>query len=139
MNRTIQFRGKAVKCSLFPDSEWVEGFYYEDLEDGETASFIKCGELNVKVIPETVGQFAGLLDKNGKEIYEGDILELKDNPNTDGENRVVRNEVAFKDGAFGIIGEITGNLLPFFDYPIVNEVVVGNIHDNPELLKGGEK
>lgn len=139
MNRTIKFRGKAVKCSLFPNGEWVDGYYYEDTIAGIPRALIKCGELDVIVEPESIGQFTGLLDANGKEIYEGDILELKDNTNMDEENRVVRTEVACKDGAFGIIGEITGNLLSFFDYPVVNEIVVGNIHDNLELLEGGEK
>ena len=82
-----------------------------------------------KVIPEIVGQFTGLLDKNGKEIYEGDILLM-------GEDEGVRiyNKVGVKDGCFGYIGEYSGELLPFCNYNVMEEIV-GNIYDNPELIK----
>lgn len=138
MNRTIQFRGKAVKCSLFPNNEWVDGFYYEDLVDGETASFIKCGELNVKVIPETVGQFTGLLDKNGKEIYEGDIIRYIDSY----EDEYITT-VRYDEGAF--VMDVTGCDYDYtavgwaIDVDVQELWVVGNIHDNAELLEGGEK
>lgn len=67
MNRTIKFRGKAVKCSLFPNGEWVDGYYYEDTIAGIPRALIKSGELDIIVEPESIGQFTGLLDKNGKE------------------------------------------------------------------------
>lgn len=86
--------------------------------------------------PETVGQFTGLTDKNGTEIYEGDILldRYEDKCEETGYGETY-NEVAFRDGAFGMIGEIISELLPFCDNPIRNEVVVGNIYDNKDLLE----
>lgn len=138
--RTIRFRGKRID-----NGKWIYGDLVHDC-DGKPIINIEgysdrgtAIHYRYLVKPETVGQFTGLLDKNGKEIYEGDILESKDSTNIDEENRVVRNEVTFKDGAFGIIGEITSCLLSFFDYYITDEVVIGNIYDNPELLGGGEK
>lgn len=80
-------------------------------------------------------QFTGLVDRNGKEIYEGDILETKyEDKCEEGGFGIARNGVYFKDGCFGTIGEITREFLPFSDYPIKDEYIIGNIHDNPELL-----
>ena len=64
--RTIKFKGLRVD-----GKGWVYGHYYDD----EIQSFI-ISEINTyEVIPETVGQFTGLIDVNGKEIYEGDVVE----------------------------------------------------------------
>ena len=133
MNRTIKFRDK----NLY-NNEWIFGDLIQ-YESGEMAIFSKklsqygceaTGMFNrSKVIPETVGQFTGLLDKNGKEIYEGDILLM-------GEDEGVRiyNKVGVKDGCFGYIGEYSGELLPFCNYNVMEEIV-GNIYDNPDLIK----
>ena len=133
MNRTIKFRGKTLY-----NNEWIFGDLIQ-YESGEMAIFSKklsqygCEATEMfnrsKVIPETVGQFTGLLDKNGKEIYEGDILLM-------GEDEGVRiyNKVGVKDGCFGYIGEYSGELLPFCNYNVMEEIV-GNIYDNPELIK----
>jgi uncharacterized phage protein (TIGR01671 family) len=133
MNRTIKFRGK----NLY-NNEWIFGDLIQ-YESGEMAIFsnklsqygYEATEMfnRSKVIPETVGQFTGLLDKNGKEIYEGDILLM-------GEDEGVRiyNKVGIKDGCFGYVGENSGELLPFCNYNVTEEVV-GNIYDNPDLIK----
>lgn len=78
--------------------------------------FDKCWTyLTFEVIPETVGQFIGLKDKNGKEIYEGDIMVTHT-----GWKTVVRwDEENLCYCGFMLIWE-----------------VIGNIHENPELLKG---
>ena len=69
---------------------------------------------------ETVGQYTGLKDKNGKRIFEGDILSFRA-----GRTHVVR----FEDGAF--ILEDSAIPIPF----AIKSEIIGNVHDNPELLK----
>lgn len=83
----------------------------------------------IGVKEDTVGQFTGLFDKNGKEIFEGDILLVDDY-----EGVRIYNKVGIKDGCFGYIGEYSGELLPFCHYNVTEEIA-GNIYDNPELIK----
>jgi len=130
MNRIIKFRGKC----LYSD-EWCFGSLV-DYGDGEMeiqgfdvfrGGFNKW--IEIRVDPDTVGQFTGLHDCEGNEIYEGDI---------------VKDEIAgfcgvikFKDSAFIIdIDKIKGFLFVcLLTDPLE---IVGNIHDNPGLLKGGQ-
>lgn len=88
-----------------------------------------------QIVPETLGQFTGLLDGNGKKIFEGDILERR---RTYG--HIERVEIRFESSSFGfhIIG--TADCCDPIDdceYGIdtTNYEIIGNIHDNPELLK----
>ena len=119
---------------------WVEGYYYEDLQDGEWCSWIKeCNDItHYKVDKNTLGQFTGLLDKNGDEICEGDVLAYTKYDRT----KILL--VEYKYGAFGYtyIDEfhaLSGN--PNFSFGTFGAdadfEIVGNIHDSPELLKGG--
>ena len=130
--RTIKFRGKSLS------GEWLYGYLYKH---GITppSNFLCIGAavlpwkdtVGVYVVdPETVGQFTGQHDKNGKEIYEGDIVRHDENS----ECFVVvydAPEFCYKDNSFG------------FRYMVYTSeliTVVGNIHDNPDLMeKGGEK
>ena len=129
MKRQIKFRGKSLN-----NGEWFYGnLFIGDVYGRTHISTTKRGCLNID--PDTVGQFTGLLDKNGKEIYEGDILLVDEFWDGETGNVKIHNEVGIKDGCFGYIGENTGDLIPFYDSKIT-ERIVGNIHDNPELLKG---
>lgn len=130
MDRTIKFRGK----SIYGDG-WLLGSLIK-IEEDRYAVIPNLNDIEIgksigmyEVCPETVGQFSGLFDKNGKEIYEGDILLM-------GEDEGVRiyNKVGVKDGCFGYIGEYSGELLPFCNYNVTEEVV-GNIYDNPYLTE----
>lgn len=128
--RTIKFRGKRLA-----NGEWCHGSLLI-WANGECTILEKSDSSNAvwkrEVDPDTVGQFTGLTDAKGKEVYEGDILFMGcDN----GEN--IYNEVGIKDGCFGYIGEVTGELIPFCNHD-VTEIIAGNIHDNPGLLKGGD-
>ena len=132
--REILFRGKRTD-----NSEWVEGYYSYSPEIDKhmiiTADLAHPFGTNFgfyKVIPETVGQFTGLTDKNGRKIFEGDIVERG--------GRIWLVEYSNKYGQFmmttytekGISWSRSFDLIP----PDWCEVI-GNIYDNPELLKGG--
>ena len=133
--REIMFRGK------MDDGEWVYGSFCMDaLEqfnglcgvDGFIRLYDKAkGKMQTYVVDrETVGQYAGLNDKHGKRIFEGDIVEGAYFTAEDGGYGVV----GFDDGAFEIIGN---NCCGTFheDYWGRDFEVIGNIHDNPELLE----
>lgn len=92
-----------------------------------------------KVAPETVGQFTGLTDKSGKKIFEGDIGRYKqvDGAKRNGKPITCIGKVVYnvKTASFAIESkDETG--CKYFDYfPIKDFEVIGNIHDNPELLE----
>ena len=123
--REILFRGKTDK------GEWVVGnlmVYYD-----ESASIIESStSLNTfhVISPETVGQYTGLTDKNGKKIFEGDIVKT-DKFNTPNKLYVIKYDLLL--GAF--IGEDNGTMyFTTFDGDSELFEIIGNIHDNPELL-----
>ena len=75
-------------------------------------------------------QYTGLKDKNGTEIYEGDILKYSHKA----VGSIVR-EVVYKSGAFGIEGTVKGTHIIFGNILESEREVIGNIYKNPELLK----
>lgn len=134
--REIKFRGKSKR-----DGEWFYGNYYDKDTKGNT--HILTLERGCLVIdPETVGQFTGLTDKNGQEIYEGDIVECvswneyfsKDGQPMEPFRR--KMYVDFRKGAFVMV-EPMQEPLSDNEWPIIYDgdvIVIGNIHDNPELI-----
>lgn len=81
-------------------------------------------------------QFTGLKDKNGKEIYEGDILEFTIWPDLDDgysfDTKRIKDEIVFRSGCFSLKNRMD---LLFSIQPTREPVVIGNIYENPELLK----
>lgn len=132
--RTIKFRGKCCHSDAWAYGSLVD--YGED-ENPEIQGFDVFGEgrdvwQEIDVERDTVGQFTGLLDKNGKEIYEGDILQCGESIFNVSYEYSHRGSFSLVRGGYfaGCFGDLTE---PFYCE------VVGNIHDNPELLKGGEE
>lgn len=127
--REIIFRGKRTKSG-----EWVTGNLWHHTEK---ASLIWSNELDNKtwVLPETVGQFTGLTDKNGKKIFEGDIVVCRKPINGNWVDCCVEiGFVEMKQGAFGLHRK-QGYYRPFKDWLEDYEYeVIGNIHDNRELM-----
>jgi hypothetical protein len=132
--REILFRGKSVN-----DSRWVFG-NLSDYGDCKTITTVKDFSIidSCEVIPETVGQYTGLKDKNGTKIFEGDVvnyIEIDfDGPDIKGKGglRWNDNTASFEifNGLFGVNFCQTCQTL-FFQIE-----VIGNIHDNPELMGG---
>lgn len=136
--REILFRGKRLD-----NGEWVEGAFLND-RDGSfyicpAVSDITYGDNGNRrrigcwytVDPDTVGQFTGLYDKNGKRIFEGDIVK-----GLFWQGISVLGVVEFRDGAFGLRW-LRGKVEEFSAFTSICNVeyeVLGNIHDNPELL-----
>lgn len=129
--REIKFRGKRPGTPA-----WAFGDLAHDKKvcaDGSLADRAKVG--GYEVDPATIGQFTGLRDAGGREIYEGDIMFI----GTDGfDGTPLYCEVGCRDGCFGVIGEVTGELAPFCYQPPAG-AVAGNVHDDPGLMGGGGK
>lgn len=145
--REILFRGKRTY-----NGKWVEGslvvtsrggaYIISTVEDKRDATVL-INQCSLNVDPETVGQYTGLTDKNGKRIFEGDILKSTIKIiDCDDEGFSIshydKEDIGIvewrKDGF--MIAHKSGTWARSF-YGCEN-YVIGNIHDNPEILKGGE-
>ena len=136
MEREIAFRGKSKYTG-----EWVEGYYVGDntiIAYNEVIYDLGCIDTSPchDCYPGSIGQFTGLYDKNGKEIYEGDIIRSFDSNDDAILHYIVWEEARFvalyKGRNFSSKCFLKQDWLDEFD-----KEVIGNIHDNPELLKYG--
>ena len=128
MNREIEFRGKR-----FDNGQWAYGnLIIDDSGNSEIIDYENNREIRYDVRGETIGQFTGKYDKNKRKVYEGDIV-LQQGYNGRKEKMVVR----FENGAF-IVGYHSGSSTRKKPMLISDKCeVIGNIHDNPELLQEG--
>lgn len=132
MNREILFRGKRAD-----NGEWVEGYLLQSdliVPIGQNFNFTRYGDKNIitsdsqiefyKVIPETVGQYTGLTDKNGTKIFEGDIIKIRNKT-----RYVFFGVCRYRHTKYG------GYAVDLSVKDGSNCEVIGNIYDNPELLE----
>lgn len=125
--RTIKFRGKSILTD-----EWFYGDLVHSADKKRTAILVndKDSYDECEVVSETIGQFTSLYDCDGKEIFEGDILDFNG----------LTVEVRFVRGAFALL--VNGNL----DDELYGDCrtdlfakVIGNVYENPDIMKGGKK
>ena len=145
--REILFRGKRID-----NSEWVYGNYAFTDFDNKQYFIFQNKAFEHLVISETVGQYTGLTDKNGKKIFEGDIIQTA--PKIKGCKKKLIYKFVIKYGKYtpkeyareeysqyetvGFYAFDGKNDFQLSNYSNLYEII-GNIHDNPELLKGGDE
>lgn len=132
MKRIIKFRGKDIKTG---------DFVFGDLETRPREDFMVIHQYNddgsyrsqVKVFPETVGQFTGLLDKNGREIYEGDLFSLG--------GIMIMVVYEHENGYYCLrMSDIEHWMLPLDRRFTEYYEVISDVYSHPELFeKGGTK
>lgn len=142
MKREILFRGKSIGTD-----KWLYGYLFNY---GLTAptnvpcicvcvpQFWEEARLLYAAHPDTIGQYTGLKDKNGKKIFEGDILEYI-GKRKDNKNKVYRRKVVFHEGMFALLSKEL-RAYSALNYHCMKDGrsawrVIGNIHDNPELIE----
>lgn len=142
--REILFRGKPKKEAEYEvlrelcEDDCESGFVYGSLVVSHGKYYICTMALQIRggisnyittmieVIPETVGEYTGLEDKNDKMIFEGDVVLLKGDEEP--------YQVVFDECCFQVYGYSVCYVMDnFYGYEME---VIGNIHDNPEMLKG---
>lgn len=131
MEREIKFRGKSVL-----NDEWIYGDLVHRINIPKTISPVQINGIGVK--EDTIGQFAGLFDKNGKEIYEGDIISVN--------GKYPKLVKYIDDYACFCLANITDlnkkwispwqQVSPSWWNDFKREIrVIGNMYDHPELIK----
>lgn len=130
--RAIKFRGKAKD-----DGIWVHG----DLTTGDTIhtspSWYEDGEMEwwgYECHEATIGEYTGINDINGVEIYEGDVVRFTQEWEI-GADRDKIEVVQFQHGGFTPMCRTLGGV--YYECQSERYEVIGNVHDNPEMRKGG--
>lgn len=136
--REILFRGKRKD-----NGEWVYGYICYYGFTGEENTYIvpnyASALYSIEVDPETVGQYTGITDDNGKKIFEGDILNVI-NPDDDDYDYITKVYFECNTLCVDVEGQdydytSIGFAVEIWDNECDRVEVIGNIHDNPELLE----
>lgn len=160
MNRVIKFRGKDIETG-----KWVYGFYvrledtFRKPIDGKERITHRiypgfadsCASHDgydfsgdwYEVDPDTIGQFTGFYDRKGQEIYESDIITYL-NHRMDGTGFIEQGKVEWRqeEGCYVFVNRFPTRDNRELVTPLIRckeIMVIGNIHDNPEMLEGGER
>lgn len=129
--REILFRGESLRTE-----KWIQGYLFRCWERAYIAWGMWNDNADMKEVdPETVCQYTGLTDKNGRKIFEGDIVKTSQYGVDDGNGHNYAGfatfSVEFSDGSFCLKNKWRRfNLRPQRDFE-----VIGNIFDNPELVE----
>ncbi|NCC70620.1 hypothetical protein EOM09_03485 [bacterium] len=121
MNREIKFRGKRID-----NNKWIYGNLSIRKFNNEIEIFIRPFDRlkSYQVIPNTIGQYTGLKDKNEKEIYDGDIVKTE---TVEGIGRII-----YRDDFASFVVDFESGC---WDSMEVIMEIIGNIYENPELLE----
>lgn len=143
MSREHLYRAKRVDWKELPKEEWlVEGAVFQsDTETRIATSFLSSNESEEAIMvasylvdPETVREYTGLADKNGGR-FEGDVFQASDG------DYIQRYIIAWNEDSLEWSAESVGDpegTLPLSEFKVGEIDVIGNVFDNPELLKGDE-
>lgn len=137
MNREIKFRGFNEK-----NNKWLYGYYFVNrglhfVVDDKTQTNPLVNWKDFVVKPDTIGQYTGLKDKNGNKIFEGDIVKGVSHKSDSCINELIPFDV------IGVVGyhkeyqtlEVRTRQVSLHIEVAIKGEVIGNIHDNPELMK----
>lgn len=131
--REILFRAKTKD-----DGKWIEGFPVRIYDYGglvwDMHPFNTNFEVTQSIDPKTIGQFTGLTDKNGKKIFEGDIIKIPDDYDEFGINAGEIYEVYFAFGGFRLKPK-RSNAKGFWLEDDKTVEIIGNKHDNPSAAE----
>lgn len=139
MNREIKFRGKSIY-----DEEWLYGSLVK-IEKDRYAVIPPLNDIEIgksigmyEVCLETVGQFTGLFDKNGKEIYEGDIVKFHFMTSSPSTTKLFPTAKFFGEiitNKYNQWAIFSDGMEIHIENAIKHGEIAGNIYDNPELIK----
>ena len=130
------------KAKRIDNGEWVEGYYQKrkDAFENDEHLIFRYESYHtweyIKVDPETICQYTGLTDKNGNKIWENDILQIPDDWDNYGFTAGKKYQVFFGYGGFRLKPK-NPKFKGFWLDDVEETEVIGNIFDNPELLKAG--
>ena len=133
--REILFKAKRAD-----NGEWVTGYYIKSIVDGSVFGYIRESIFgtDIKIMLNTLCQYTGLKDKNGKTIWENDVVGFWDTYSTENGHAEMdcMGKVVWDDETISF--QVT-NRLSAESYEVLDECsVIGNIFDNPELLESEE-